>query len=60
MNVKFRENVFDVIIHSGRADVETGLQSELKAIVGVPIATALLAYLIMSKKVQEFFSKSRN
>ena len=26
MNVKFRENVFDVIIHSGRADVETGLQ----------------------------------
>ena len=51
MNVKFRENVFDVIIHSGRADVETGLQSEPRAIVGVPIATALLAYLIMSKKV---------
>jgi hypothetical protein len=23
MNVKFRENVFDVVIHSGRADVET-------------------------------------
>ena len=36
------------------------LGTEPRAIVGVPIATALLAYLIMSKKVQEFFSKSRN
>jgi hypothetical protein len=36
------------------------LGTEPRAIVGVPIAAALLAYLIMSKKVRKFFSKSRN
>ncbi|HZE70921.1 MAG TPA: hypothetical protein VE135_15545 [Pyrinomonadaceae bacterium] len=33
------------------------LGTERKAIVGVPIATAILAYL-MSRKVREFFSRS--
>jgi hypothetical protein len=40
--------------------INVALGTEPRAIVGVPIAAALLAYLIMSKKVQEFFSKSKN
>ena len=36
------------------------LGTEPRAIVGVPIAAALLAYLIFSKKVREFFIKSKN
>ena len=36
------------------------LGTEPRAIVGVPIAAALLAYLIFSKNVREFFSKSNN
>lgn len=36
------------------------LGTEPRAIVGVPIAAALLAYLIVSEKVRDFFSKSKN
>ena len=36
------------------------LGTEPRAIVGVPIAAALLAYLIVSKKVRDFFTKSKN
>jgi hypothetical protein len=36
------------------------LGTEPRAIVGVPIAAALLAYLIVSKKVRDFFSTSKN
>lgn len=35
------------------------LGTEPRAIVGVPIAAALLAYLIMSKKVRQFFGTGR-
>jgi uncharacterized membrane protein (DUF2068 family) len=34
------------------------LGTEARAIVGMPIAAAILAYLLMSKKVREFFSRS--
>lgn len=34
------------------------LRTEPRAIVGVPIAAALLAYLMVSKKVRDFFNKS--
>ena len=34
------------------------LGTEPRAIVGVPITAAILAYLIVSKKVREFFSRS--
>lgn len=36
------------------------LGTEPRALVGVPIATALLTYLIVSKKVRKFFSTSKN
>ena len=36
------------------------LGTEPRAIVGVPIAAALLAYLIFSKRVRDFFSKANN
>jgi hypothetical protein len=36
------------------------LGTEPRAIVGVPITASLLAYLIVSKKVREFFSKSKS
>ena len=34
------------------------LGTEPRAIVGVPIAAAVLAYLMVSKKVRDFFNKS--
>jgi hypothetical protein len=40
--------------------INVALGTEPRAIVGVPIAAALLAYLIFSKQVREFFSKSKN
>ena len=40
--------------------INVALGTEPRAILGVPIATALLAYLIISKKVRDFFSKSKN
>jgi len=40
--------------------INVALGTEPRAIVGIPIAAALLAYLIFSKQVREFFSKSKN
>ena len=40
--------------------INVALGTEPRAIVGVPIAAALLAYLIFSKTVRDFFSKSKN
>ena len=39
--------------------INVALGTEPRAIVGIPIAAALLAYLIFSKQVREFFSKSK-
>jgi hypothetical protein len=39
--------------------INVALGTEPRAIAGVPIAAALLAYLIVSKTVGDFFSKSK-
>jgi|SRR5687768_7526550 len=39
--------------------INVALGTEPRAIVGVPTAAALLAYLIVSEKVRDFFSKSK-